>query len=62
MPYFTAVVNSARYWPNPPSPATAITFRRPATAAQAPIAAGKPKPIDPRYPDINTSWPGRHSK
>ena len=47
MPYFTAVVNSARYWPNPPSPLTDTTLR-PVFAAQAPMAAGKPKPIEPR--------------
>ena len=44
MPYLTAVVISARYWPNPPSPLTDTTLRRVA-AAQAPIAAGKPKPM-----------------
>ncbi len=27
MPYFTAVVSSARYWPKPPSPVTATTGR-----------------------------------
>ena len=46
MPYLTAVVISARYWPNPPSPLTDTTLRR--VAAQAPIAEGKPKPIEPR--------------
>ena len=48
MPYFTAVVISARYCPNPPSPVTASTCRASPTAAHAPIAAGKPKPMEPR--------------
>ena len=50
IPYFTAVVSSARYWPKPPSPVTATICGRVVgrTAAQAPIAAGKPKPIEPR--------------
>ena len=39
IPYLTAVVSSARYWPNPPSPVTATTGRD-GSAAQAPIAAG----------------------
>ena len=56
MPYFTAVVSSAAYWPNPPSPVTATTGL-PGAAAQAPSAAGYPKPIEPRYPDISTGWP-----
>ena len=53
MPYLTAVVNSMAYWPNPPSPEIEITFRPPNSskswvAAQAPIAAGKANPIDPK--------------
>ena len=47
MSYFTAVVSSARYCPNPPSPVTA-RIGRVGSAAHAPIAAGKPNPIDPR--------------
>lgn len=47
MSYFTAVVSSARYWPSPPSPLTDTTGR-PGAAAQAPMAAGKAKPIEPR--------------
>ena len=47
MPYFTAVVSSARYCPNPPSPVTA-TIGRSGAAAHAPIAAGNPNPIEPR--------------
>ena len=48
MPYFTAVVSSARYWPNPPSPRDADDRSFGSAAAHAPIAAGNPKPIDPR--------------
>jgi hypothetical protein len=39
MPYFTAVVSSARYWPKPPSPVTA-TMGRSGAAVHAPMAAG----------------------
>jgi hypothetical protein len=39
MPYFTAVVSSVAYCPNPPSPVTATTGLA-GSAAQAPIAAG----------------------
>ena len=47
IPYFTAVVISIAYCPKPPSPVTA-TIGRSGAAAQAPMAAGKPKPIEPR--------------
>ena len=62
MPYLTAVVNSMAYWPKPPSPEIEITLRplnsaKSCVAAQAPMAAGKPKPMEPRYPDISTRWP-----
>ena len=52
--YFTAVVNSEAYCPNPPS-LEIETTGRPAkgvsgscVAAHAPSAAGNEKPIDPR--------------
>ncbi len=56
IPYLTAVVSSMAYWPNPPSPLTLTTGRVSPTAAHAPMAAGKLNPIDPKYPDISTSW------
>lgn len=51
--YLETVVQSARYWANPPSPATAKTFEflnSPSSfvAQYAPIAAGSPTPIEPR--------------
>ena len=64
IPCLTAVVSSARYWPKPPSPETETTLRplksgsSSRVAAQAPIAAGKLNPIDPRYPDIKIAFGG----
>ena len=51
IPYFTAVVSSMAYCPKPPSPLTEMTGRpdpSACTAAQQPMAAGRPKPIEPR--------------
>ena len=44
----------------PPSPATSTTGR-PAEPNDAPIAAGRPKPIEPSPPEVRKRWSGSRS-
>ena len=57
MPYFTAVVSSARYWPKPPSPVTAtigpVRVRRP----RRPCGRDSRTRSSRGSPDISTGWP-----